>query len=126
MLRFCLAVLVLAMVGMWGVSGAFAQDAEKPAKKAAKKAVDRAAKRKAVHDRTVAASFKLADKDGDGKLSFDEYKADQWSVVNPQALFSKLDKNNDGSLSLGEYEAGWPKKEATKKGGGKKGAKKKQ
>ena len=127
MLRFCVVLFVLATAGLCSVGGSFAQAADKPAKKAANKAVDKAAKKKALHDRTVAASFKLADKNGDEKLSLDEYKASQWSLTNPEAAFKKLDKNNDGSLSLAEYEAGWPKKEAAGGNkGGKKGGKKKR
>jgi hypothetical protein len=113
MVRWCLPVWILVLIGFIDFGAAGAADAKPAANKAAKK--------KAVHDRTVEASFKLADKDGDGKLSLAEYKAGQWNLANPAAEFKKLDTDNDGALSLAEYEAGWPKKEAA---GGNKGGKK--
>ena len=87
----------------------------------ARKKPDKAARRQATHERTVEASFKQADKDNNGRLSLEEYRASQWNLANPGAEFKKLDKNHDNALSRSEFEAGWPKKES---GGGKKGGQK--
>ncbi|HUT10114.1 MAG TPA: hypothetical protein VMY42_06430 [Thermoguttaceae bacterium] len=68
--------------------------------------------------------FKAKDKNGDGKLSFDEIKG---KIDKPEALdklelkFKALDKNGDKALTLEEFTA---KPERTKKPAGEKPEKK--
>ena len=51
-------------------------------------------------------SFSELDKDHDGRLSFDEYKAGYPDAT--QEDFKALDTNGDGKLSISEYKAGHP------------------
>ncbi len=54
------------------------------------------------------ASFKKKDKDGDGLLTFEEFKgkASEEKAKGLEKRFKSLDKNADGKLSLEEYKAG--------------------
>lgn len=58
------------------------------------------------------AVFKKLDKDGDGKLTFDEYKgkAEGKKAEAAEKRFKKMDTNEDQALSLDEFKAGIPKK----------------
>lgn len=55
--------------------------------------------------------FKKMDKDGNGKISFDEFKGkregDKLAAAEKQ--FKAKDKNSDGSLDLEEFKAGGKK-----------------
>lgn len=54
-------------------------------------------------------TFKKIDKDGNGSISLDEYKASPMGTKagdKAEAKFKKLDANSDGSLSLDEFKAG--------------------
>ena len=53
--------------------------------------------------------FAKLDKNGDGKLSLDEFKAAYPKIANPEATFKSIDTNHDGFLSLSEFTAGMPK-----------------
>jgi Ca2+-binding EF-hand superfamily protein len=56
----------------------------------------------------TSAMFKDADKDGDGKVSFDEFKAllpDNKSEADAQSLFKQFDTNGDGYVNQTEHEA---------------------
>lgn len=57
--------------------------------------------------------FKKLDKDGDGKLSIDEFRGKK-TADEAQEEFKKLDANGDGSISLEEYLAGADKKKKKK------------
>ena len=48
--------------------------------------------------------FKRLDKDGDGKLSIDEYRGRK-EASEVEAKFKELDKDGDGKLSMEEYSA---------------------
>ena len=56
------------------------------------------------------AAFKKLDKDNDGKLSLDEFKANAKDPAKAEQQFKKLDTNGDGSLSLDEFKAKFVKK----------------
>ena len=65
----------------------------------------------------VEARFKMLDKNGDGKLSLEEYKgkAKGDKATKAEGQFKKLDKDGDGSLTLEEFKgAGGGKKKADK------------
>jgi Ca2+-binding EF-hand superfamily protein len=49
--------------------------------------------------------FKRLDKDGDGKLTIDEYRGKK-EASEVEAKFKGLDKDNDGKLSAEEFAAG--------------------
>ncbi len=53
-------------------------------------------------------SFSELDKDQDGRLSLQEYKAGFPNDPNAEAEFKALDTNGDGYLSIDEYKAGHP------------------
>ena len=63
------------------------------------------------------ANFRKLDKDGDGKVTLDEYIGLKEGEAKAKALktFQKLDTNRDGHLTLEEYKAASAKK-APKKG----------
>jgi len=50
--------------------------------------------------------FKKMDKNGDGKLSLDEFKGKRQGdkATKAEETFKKKDKDNDGSLSLEEFK----------------------
>ena len=56
--------------------------------------------------------FKAMDKNGDGKLSKEEYvgAAEGEKKTKKEDRFAALDTNKDGSLSLDEFKAGQKKK----------------
>ncbi|MEN6495608.1 MAG: EF-hand domain-containing protein [Thermoguttaceae bacterium] len=65
--------------------------------------------------------FKALDKDNDGKVTLDEFKANRKKpeqIERAEKVFKAKDTNNDGSLTLDEFKAPPPKKEG--KGGKKK------
>jgi hypothetical protein len=49
--------------------------------------------------------FSKLDKNGDGKLSLEEYKADARNPLAAEKKFRMLDKDHDGFLSLSEFQA---------------------
>ena len=53
-------------------------------------------------------TFSALDKDMDGKLTLDEYKAGFPDAKDVEAEFKSLDKDGNGSLSISEYKAGHP------------------
>jgi len=53
-------------------------------------------------------SFSDLDKDHDGRLTLDEFKAGFQDLANPEEKFKSLDTNGDGFLSISEYKAGYP------------------
>ena len=56
--------------------------------------------------RDPAVLFKQIDKDGDGTLSFDEYKASTIGHIDPARVgdvFKKKDADGDGKLTLTEF-----------------------
>ena len=64
-------------------------------------------------------AFKKLDKDADGAVSLDEFKASPRGQKEPakaEEYFKKKDKDSNGKLSLEEFKAGGPKKD---KGGDK-------
>jgi Ca2+-binding EF-hand superfamily protein len=69
------------------------------------------------------AFFKQRDKDGDGKLTLDEWKAGMPEDKAAKAgdFFKRLDKDGDGKLTLDEWKSGM--EAAKKKGKGKDGDK---
>ena len=56
--------------------------------------------------------FKAMDKNGDGKLSKEEYvgTTEGEKKTKKESRFAAMDKNNDGFLSLEEYKEGSMKK----------------
>lgn len=50
------------------------------------------------------AAFKKLDKNGDGKVSKEEFTAKAKDAAKAEKAFAKLDKNGDGSLSLEEFK----------------------
>ena len=58
------------------------------------------------------AAFAKMDKNGDKKLSEEEYvgKKKDDAATKAKARFAKLDKDSDGSLTLEEFKAGGKKK----------------
>jgi len=63
-------------------------------------------------EKTPEEAFKALDKNGDGKLSKEEYvgNAEGEKKTKKEDRFKALDTNNDGSLSLDEFKAGQKKK----------------
>ncbi|MCA9054069.1 MAG: EF-hand domain-containing protein [Planctomycetaceae bacterium] len=55
--------------------------------------------------------FKRADKNKDGKLSFEEFKGKQTDEEKAKKAFDRKDKDKDGSLTLEEFSA-VPKKKS--------------
>jgi len=56
--------------------------------------------------RDPAELFKAIDRDGDGFLSFEEYKASTIGQIDPsrvESVFKKKDANGDGKLTLSEF-----------------------
>ncbi len=54
-------------------------------------------------------SFKKLDKDSDGKVTLDEFKAGPRAQKDPakaEEYFKKMDKDGDSNLTLEEYKAG--------------------
>ncbi len=101
----CIAVAVAFVLGMGGLANAKPK-AEK-GEKAAKVAKADKKPKKSAEER-----FKALDKDGDGKLSKEEFvgKKEGEQKEKAEKLFSKKDKDGDGSLSLEEFT---PKKRRT-------------
>ena len=116
MLKAVLSVILALSVGLCAAS---AQEAEKKpcpkkpavAKKAQpKKALTEAEKAERAKKREAALEkmFKAKDKDGDGKLSFDEFKG---KAEKPEAIermekaIKAKDKDGDGALTLEELKA---------------------
>jgi len=60
------------------------------------------------------AAFKKLDKDGDGSLSLEEFKAGAKDPAKAEEQFKKLDKDGNGKLSLEEFKARGGKKKADK------------
>jgi len=56
--------------------------------------------------------FKKLDKDGDGKLTFAEFKGKQTDEEKAKKAFDAKDANKDGSLTLEEFKAAPKKKPA--------------
>ena len=58
------------------------------------------------------ARFKRLDKDGDGKLTLEEFKGNRTGEKAEQAekQFKRIDKDGDSKLTLDEYKAGQRKK----------------
>jgi Ca2+-binding EF-hand superfamily protein len=54
----------------------------------------------------VPKQFHKLDKDGDGRLSLDEFKAVGKDPAKREKRFRKLDTNNDGFVSADEFAAG--------------------
>jgi hypothetical protein len=73
---------------------------------------------------TADSDFNKLDKNGDGKLTLDEYKADKTDAAEAEKTFNELDKGGKKSLTRDEYKAGW-KPSATGAATTKKGKKKK-
>ena len=53
-------------------------------------------------------TFSALDKNQDGKISLEEFKAGFPGLANAEEKFKSLDKNGDGFLSMDEYKAGYP------------------
>jgi len=88
MKRFVIGVVVLSIVGLLATGEAMAKRDKKNRKN------DPAA---------VAESFKALDKNGDGKLSLDEFKAGKTDAQEAEKSFKSLDKNGDGTLTQDEF-----------------------
>lgn len=58
-----------------------------------------------------AAQFAKKDKNGDGKLSKEEFTAGAKDAAKSEAAFTAKDKDKDGSLSKEEFAAGGKKKD---------------
>lgn len=54
--------------------------------------------------------FHKLDKDADGRLSLEEFKANGKDPAKREKRFRKLDANHDGYLSADEFAAGAPAK----------------
>jgi hypothetical protein len=68
-------------------------------------------------------SFKKLDKNSDGALTLDEYKASpraQKDTAKAEASYKKMDKNSDDKVTLEEYKAARPTRQ---KGGADQGGK---
>jgi Ca2+-binding EF-hand superfamily protein len=57
-----------------------------------------------------AEAFKKLDKDADGSISLEEFKAGQKDPAKAEEMFKKKDKDNDGKLSMEEFSARGKKK----------------
>ncbi|QIF06235.1 EF-hand domain-containing protein [Roseimicrobium sp. ORNL1] len=79
-------------------SVSFAADEKKPAE-GAKPKVD------------PAAAFAKKDKDGNGKLSKEEFTANAKDAAKAEKQFANKDKDKDGSVSKEEFTAAGPKKD---------------
>jgi len=55
--------------------------------------------------RTKEELFKARDKDGDGKVTLEEFLRDKKDQAKSKKRFFKLDKNKDESLDLDEFKA---------------------
>ncbi len=57
-------------------------------------------------------AFKKIDKNGDGKLTLDEFKdgKEGKKLEGAEKRFKAMDKDSDGSVSLEEFKAGFTKK----------------
>jgi Ca2+-binding EF-hand superfamily protein len=100
-MKFPLSILLAALVG---VSFAIAAEGDAPPKPA------KPDKPKATPEDV----FKKLDKDGDGSLSLEEFKASpagKKDAAKAEDAFKRKDKNNDQKLSLEEFKARAPKKE---------------
>jgi Ca2+-binding EF-hand superfamily protein len=53
--------------------------------------------------------FQKLDKDGDGRISLDEFKAMGKDPAKREKRFRKLDANHDGYLTPDEFAAGMPR-----------------
>lgn len=76
------------------------------------------------------AAFKKMDKDGDGNLTLEEFKANPRAQKDPakaEARYKKIDKDSDGKVTLDEFKAGMqpPAGGGKGKGKGKEGGEKK-
>lgn len=60
----------------------------------------------------AAAVFAKKDKDGNGKLSKEEFTANAKDAAKAEKQFANKDKDKDGSVSKEEFTAAGPKKEA--------------
>lgn len=58
--------------------------------------------------------IKKWDKDNDGKLSLDEFKAKKKDATKAEARFKKIDANNDGFVTLDEMKAAEEKEKEKK------------
>ena len=95
-MKKCLTVLlVFVVVVLLGIGGVSAQGKRKPNNRP--DALPR-----------TSPSFSDLDKDQDGKLTLEEYKAGFPDAKDVEKEFKSLDTNGDGTLSIDEYKAGHP------------------
>jgi hypothetical protein len=96
MLRMC-ALVLAALVGFSSLSAvAFAEEAKGGGKGKGKQRPHLSPEER----------IKKWDKDNDGKLSLDEFKANKKDPSKAEARFKKLDANNDGFVTVDEMKAG--------------------
>jgi Ca2+-binding EF-hand superfamily protein len=97
-------VLALSVAGTtWAAEGAKKKEGEKKPE----------AKKVSLEDR-----FKKMDKDGDGKLNFDEFKGRATSpetIKEREEEFAKMDGDKDKAVTLDEMKAYWKEKAKAKK-----------
>lgn len=97
MKRFAIGLVVLGVIGLLAGGEAMA------GKKNKKNGV------------TSVNSFAALDKNGDGKLSLDEFQAGKTDAAEAEKSFKAFDKDGDGSLTKDEFAAAAPTVEKIKK-----------
>ena len=97
MKRFAIGLVVLCVIGL--LAGGEAMAGKKNKKNGA----------------ASASSFTALDKNADGKITLDEFKAGKTDAAEAEKSFKALDKDGDGSLTKDEFAAAAPTVEKVKK-----------
>jgi len=110
------AILLAVMLGFGSAALTHAQSAsgERPQRER------RAAPTPEEMRERLANRLKEMDKNSDGKISLEEYKASSRSPERAEARFKELDKDEDGFLTLEEFSAGmksWGNRQRREGGG---------
>jgi Ca2+-binding EF-hand superfamily protein len=59
-------------------------------------------------------AFKKLDKNGDSKLTLEEFKEGAKDATKAEGRFKRIDKDGDGNVTLEEFKAGFGKKKDKK------------